>query len=216
MLIMVIFGTRMGKAEKVKKPPKSSRCGQESGIRYEDVSWRGRNKLDPSRSIPENNPTKRHKEESSFDRQEIGRYDRTSLCRTTPTPLDFIALHVHLVYSPDMGRPKRNVFAAAEETSTPPPALTATQSIARVIKAEGKSLYSCSLPDKKTILVELLPRFRNTIWIRRGGYVLVDAKEADTRDNKLDGEIINVVRDEHVWRKEAYWYARSLVLGICC
>jgi probable RNA-binding protein EIF1AD len=104
-----------------------------------------------------------------------------------------------------MGRPKRNVFAAAEETATPPSALTATQSIALVIKAEGNSLYSCSLPDQKTILVELLPRFRNTIWIKRGGYVLVDTKEADARDNKLDGEIINIVRDEHVWRKEPYW-----------
>jgi probable RNA-binding protein EIF1AD len=104
-----------------------------------------------------------------------------------------------------MGRPKRNVFAAAEETATPPSALTATQSIARVIKAEGNSLYSCYLPDQKRILVELLPRFRNTIWIKRGGYVLVDTKEADARDNKLDGEIVNIVRDEHVWRKEPYW-----------
>jgi len=104
-----------------------------------------------------------------------------------------------------MGRPKRNLFAAAEETSTPPPSLTTTQSIARVIKAEGNSLYSCSLPDEKTVLVELPSRFRNTIWIKRGGYVLIDTKEADVRQNKLDGEIINVVRDEHVWRKEAYW-----------
>jgi len=104
-----------------------------------------------------------------------------------------------------MGRPKRNVFAAAEETSTPPLTLTATQSIARVIKAEGNSLYSCSLPDQKKILVELPSRFRNTIWIKRGGYVLIDTREAEVRQNKLDGEIINVVRDEHRWRKESYW-----------
>ncbi|KUJ16131.1 nucleic acid-binding protein [Mollisia scopiformis] len=104
-----------------------------------------------------------------------------------------------------MGRPKRNIFAAAEETSTPPSALTATQSLARVIKAEGNSLYSCSLPNQKIILVELPSRFRNTIWIKRGGYVLVDTKEAEVRQNKIDGEILNVVRDEHLWRKELYW-----------
>lgn len=104
-----------------------------------------------------------------------------------------------------MARPKRNQQAAAEETSTPPPALTATQSIARVIKAEGNSLYSCSLPDKKTILVELPSRFRNTIWMKRGGYVLIDSHEAAVRQNKIDGEIINVVRDEHLWRKNSYW-----------
>jgi len=104
-----------------------------------------------------------------------------------------------------MGRPKRNVLAAAEETSTPPLSLTTTQAIARVIRAEGNCLYSCTLPEKKTILVELPSRFRNTIWIKRGGYVLIDTKEADVRQNKIDGEIINVVCDEHLWRKEAYW-----------
>jgi len=104
-----------------------------------------------------------------------------------------------------MGRPKRNVQAAAEETSTPPSALTATQSIARVVKATGNSLYSCTLPSGKELLVELPSRFRNTIWIKRGGYVLVDTKDANARENKIEGEIINVVRDEREWRKEGYW-----------
>jgi probable RNA-binding protein EIF1AD len=104
-----------------------------------------------------------------------------------------------------MGRPKRNVQAAAEETMTPPSALTATQSIAKVAKATGNSMYSCNLPDGQEILVELPSRFRNTIWIKRGGYVLVDTKDADVRENKIDGEIVNVVRDEREWRKEAYW-----------
>ncbi len=104
-----------------------------------------------------------------------------------------------------MGRPKRNVQAAAEETSNPPTALTATQSIAQVIKATGNSLYSCILADRSEILVELPSRFRNTIWIKRGGYVLVDTKDGGVRDNKIGGEIINVVRDEREWRKEPYW-----------
>jgi len=104
-----------------------------------------------------------------------------------------------------MGKPKRNIQATAEETSTPPSALTATQSIARVIKATGNSLYSCALPSGREVLVELPSRFRNTIWIKRGGYVLVDTRDADIRENKLDGEIINVIRDEREWRKESYW-----------
>lgn len=66
-------------------------------------------------------------------------------------------------------------------------------------------MYSCSLPNKKVILVELPSRFRNAIWMKRGGYVLVDTASADVRENKIGGEIINVVRDEHLWRKEAYW-----------
>jgi len=103
-----------------------------------------------------------------------------------------------------MAKPKRNVQAAAAESSTPPSSLSSTQSIARVIKAAGNSLYSCSLPNGEQILAELPSRFRNTIWIRNGGFVLIDTKDA-VRDNKIKAEIQNVVRDEREWRKEAYW-----------
>jgi probable RNA-binding protein EIF1AD len=104
-----------------------------------------------------------------------------------------------------MGRPKRNVLAAAEESTTPPGTLEAKQSIARVLKAEGNNLYMCELPSRKPIIVELADRFRNTIWIRRGGFVLVEAYTSDERNGKVQGEIINVVRDEKSWRKQPYW-----------
>ncbi|KAL8297829.1 hypothetical protein RB597_007141 [Gaeumannomyces tritici] len=105
-----------------------------------------------------------------------------------------------------MARSKRNVQAAAEETTTPPDALAGNQSLARVVKAEGNSLYSCTLPDGKPALAELAARFRNTIWIRRGGYVLVEmAADEDRKGSRVDGEIVNVVRDEREWRKRPYW-----------
>ncbi|TGJ84159.1 hypothetical protein E0Z10_g4599 [Xylaria hypoxylon] len=104
-----------------------------------------------------------------------------------------------------MVRPKRDVHAAAEESITPPGELTPSQSVARVIKAEGNSLYSCSLPSQQTVLVELAARFRNTIWIKRGGYVLVDLTPPDETKGKVEGEIVNVVREEKEWRKRNYW-----------
>jgi probable RNA-binding protein EIF1AD len=104
-----------------------------------------------------------------------------------------------------MGRPKRCVRAAANETTTPPHVLTPTQSVARVSRATGNHLYECTLPNGEEILAELLPRFRNTIWIKRGGYVLVDAKDADARSNKIYGDILNVIREEREWRKQEYW-----------
>lgn len=113
-----------------------------------------------------------------------------------------------------MGRPKRNILAAAEESLTPPDELAQHQSVARVGKAEGNSMYTCTLPNKKPVLVELPTRFRNTIWIKRGGFVLVDltpSEEQQKANSKYDGEIINVVRDEKAWRKQAYWY----VLASC-
>ena len=107
-----------------------------------------------------------------------------------------------------MGKPKRSALAAAaEESVTPPDQLTESQSLARVVKAEGNNLYTCTLPNTKIIVVELEPRFRNAIWIKRGGYVLVDLASAEERPatSRVVGEIINVVRDEKAWRKQPYW-----------
>ncbi|KAF2808231.1 nucleic acid-binding protein [Mytilinidion resinicola] len=106
-----------------------------------------------------------------------------------------------------MGRPKRNLLATAEETLTPPDTLAEGESIARIVKAAGNNLYNAALPTSQAILVELPARFRSTIWMKRGSYVLVDTTALADRENKLDGEIINVVRDERAWRKQKYWPA---------
>ncbi|KAI0010965.1 hypothetical protein F4779DRAFT_262036 [Xylariaceae sp. FL0662B] len=111
-----------------------------------------------------------------------------------------------------MGRTKRVLRAAAEESTTPPDQLTNSQSLAKVIKAEGNSRYSCSLPNQRTVLVELADRFRNTIWIKRGGYVLVDLDPAEEQKGKVEGEIVNVVREEKEWRKQSYWSVDSMSL----
>ena len=105
-----------------------------------------------------------------------------------------------------MGKPKRNLLATAAETSSPPAILDEDHIIALVKKAEGNNLYSVELPSgTKPLLVELPSRFRSQIWIKRGGYVVVDRSAFDDRENKLGGEIANVVRDEKQWRKQAYW-----------
>ena len=109
-----------------------------------------------------------------------------------------------------MGRPKRNLLATVDKTSTPPAELGDGQAIARVKKAEGKNLYSVELASgKESLLVELPSRFRSQIWIKNGGYVVVDTSAFEDRDNKLNGEIVNVVRDEKQWRKQAYWWVSS-------
>ncbi|KAL8910510.1 MAG: hypothetical protein Q9171_004206 [Xanthocarpia ochracea] len=105
-----------------------------------------------------------------------------------------------------MPRPKRNLLATAQETASPPAALDDNHAIARVRKAEGKNLYLVELPNHPDpLLVELPSRFRSQIWIKRGGYVLIDTAAFLDRDNKLDGEIVNVVREEKEWRKQSYW-----------
>ncbi|KAI1657902.1 nucleic acid-binding protein [Daldinia decipiens] len=108
-----------------------------------------------------------------------------------------------------MARPKREMRAIVEESTTPPDQLKEAQSLARVIKAEGNNLYTCSLPNQRTILVELATRFRNTVWIRRGGFVLVHLTPPEERKGKVEGEIVNVVGIEKEWRKQSYWRVNS-------
>ncbi|KAK7509045.1 putative S1-like domain-containing protein [Phyllosticta citriasiana] len=107
-----------------------------------------------------------------------------------------------------MGRPKRQIHAVEEETLNSPDALDATQTIAKVAKAEGNNLYTVELPAGKTVLAELNAKFRSTIWVKRGTFVVLDQSTMAERENKIGGEIINVVRDEKTWRKQKYWPAQ--------
>lgn len=112
----------------------------------------------------------------------------------------------HADWRRKMGRPRRQLRATEQETCSPPTALENGHFIAQVIKAEGNNLYTVTVPsEKKPLLVELPARFRSTIWIKRGGYVVIDRSAFEGRNNKLAGEIANIVRDEKQWRKEPYW-----------
>lgn len=106
-----------------------------------------------------------------------------------------------------MPRPKRDINAVAEETITPPDTLPSSNSIAQVKQAAGNNLYQLQLPSGEVLLAELPARFRSTIWIKRGSFVLVDTSALADRSNKIGGEIVNVVRDERSWRKQSYWPA---------
>ncbi|KAG5962186.1 hypothetical protein E4U58_003991 [Claviceps cyperi] len=104
-----------------------------------------------------------------------------------------------------MGKPKRNVLAAAEQTLTPPPALEPNQFLVRVVKPQGNNLYACELPDQTPLVLELAQRFRNTIWIKRGSFVLAERYADGLSEGRAEGEVVNVVRDEKLWRKQIYW-----------
>lgn len=106
---------------------------------------------------------------------------------------------------PPRGPSKRSVQQTAELTSTPPDELTPTQQICKVVKANGNNLYNCETVEGKVFLAELPTRFRSKIWMKRGGYVVVDFVPMEERKNKIEGEIVNVVREEKAWRKMSYW-----------
>lgn len=99
----------------------------------------------------------------------------------------------------------------------PPDELLPSEKIAKVESINGNNIYTVSFADSQDTnaapsatgkilsLVELPPKFRNSIWIRRGGFVLVNCAAFDGRDNKLAGEIVNVIHDEKSWMKMNYW-----------
>jgi len=109
-----------------------------------------------------------------------------------------------------MARPKRALHATIDSTVTPPNALPENHVLARITKAAGNNLYNGELPDGTPILAELEAKFRSVVWIKRGSVVVVDTSALADRENKLHGEIVNVVRDEKAWRKMAYWCVRHL------
>lgn len=108
-------------------------------------------------------------------------------------------------HSPTMPKPRRNIDAAVEETLTPPPTLAEGQQIARVKQGAGNNLYHLELPDGTPMLAELPAKFRSTVWMKRGGFVLVDTSALADRNNKLGGEIVTYVGDEREWRKMSWW-----------
>jgi probable RNA-binding protein EIF1AD len=108
-----------------------------------------------------------------------------------------------------MPKPKRHLHATISSTLSPPSTLAPTETIAHISKAAGNNLYTAQLPNGDEVLVELEARFRSTIWIKRGTYVVVDTGALAERENKLGGVIVNVVRDERGWRKMGYWYVLS-------
>ena len=101
--------------------------------------------------------------------------------------------------------PRRKLQETVEATLNPPDVLAQGYAIARIVKSEGNNLYSVDLPSQERLLVELPARFRKTIWLRRGGFVVVDTTAFVDRENKLNGEIVNVVMDEKEWRKQSFW-----------
>lgn len=120
-----------------------------------------------------------------------------------------------------MPKSRRTFAATAELTTSPPTTLAANERIARVLRPAGNNLYHVQYPpqiggedhsnDAQDVavvdeaLVELHPRFRNAIWLKKGSYVVVDTNAMNGRQNKLGGEIVNVVREEKEWRKVAWW-----------
>src|SRR5205823_5273489 len=101
---------------------------------------------------------------------------------------------------------RRKVDATAELTTEPLETLPPSNVLARVDKVAGNNLYNVRTASGEVLLVELPSKFRSAIWLRRGGFVVVDTATFTERDNKLGGQVVNIIRNEKKWRRTPYWY----------
>ncbi|KAJ3141991.1 putative RNA-binding protein eif1ad [Irineochytrium annulatum] len=81
------------------------------------------------------------------------------------------------------------------------------QLVAKVLDIRGGGLFEVGFPPEGTdnadgataegakCLVQLPPKFKNIVWVKRGNFVIVDRSELSA---KVEGEIIHVLRPEHI------------------
>jgi probable RNA-binding protein EIF1AD len=104
-----------------------------------------------------------------------------------------------------MPRPKRDILAAAQAATEPPEILPEDHFIAKIVKAQGSNLFLLALPGGKQVLAELAAKLRNTFWLKRNNFVVVDGSALADRDNKLAGVICTVILEDKAWRKMSWW-----------
>lgn len=71
---------------------------------------------------------------------------------------------------------------------------TANQIIVRVTENRGQHIYSVELPSGETTLTLLPAKFRNTIWIKRGDYLIIEDEETATPEKNFSGKIRSLIK----------------------
>eukprot|EP00099_Drosophila_melanogaster_P007350 NP_001260011.1 uncharacterized protein Dmel_CG31957, isoform B [Drosophila melanogaster] len=80
---------------------------------------------------------------------------------------------------------------------------TETQQIARVISSRGNNLHEVETVDE-TFLVSMPNKFRKSMWVKRGDFLLVEPIE---EGDKVKAEICKILTPEHIkeYTKAAIW-----------
>ncbi|EMR09132.1 hypothetical protein PNEG_02475 [Pneumocystis murina B123] len=100
---------------------------------------------------------------------------------------------------------RKKIQKLGQITLDPPHELPIYQKIAHVVEIRDHDLYLCKTADGETLLAELPARFRCKIWVRRGGFVVIDTHEFDKKGGKIQAEITIIIQNEKIWKKKKYW-----------
>lgn len=72
------------------------------------------------------------------------------------------------------------------------------QAIVRALGSRGSNLVEVEYPDGRTTLVLMPARFNKKLWVKRGGYLVIEDSPQAEADTKVTGSIVAVLYDEHI------------------
>lgn len=80
------------------------------------------------------------------------------------------------------------------------------QILVKVLGPRGNHLYEVLAADGTTFLASMPSKFRNTVWIKGGSFVVI---ESIKEGNKVKGEIVKILLKHHIkqMKKDGKWVA---------
>ncbi|XP_015593409.1 probable RNA-binding protein EIF1AD [Cephus cinctus] len=81
---------------------------------------------------------------------------------------------------------------------------TGKQSIVQLLESRGNNLHEVRDPSGDQYLVSMPTKFRRSIWVKKGDYVLI---EPITEGDKVKGEIVRILTKDHIqiYRSQNCW-----------
>lgn len=78
------------------------------------------------------------------------------------------------------------------------------QTLVKVLGPRGNHLYEVIAADGTTFLASMPSKFRNTVWIKNGSFVVIEPIE---EGNKVKGEIVKILLKHHIkqMKKDGKW-----------
>ncbi|KAG0367885.1 hypothetical protein BC939DRAFT_439387 [Gamsiella multidivaricata] len=95
---------------------------------------------------------------------------------------------------------------APSDILTEVPELEEGQRFARVLGSRGKNVHEVQFLEGQELLVNLPPKFRSLVWVKRGSYVIIQPAEEEDK-TKVEGDIVAVLFPDHIkqYRQQGIW-----------
>ncbi|KAF9992228.1 hypothetical protein BGZ80_004139 [Entomortierella chlamydospora] len=86
------------------------------------------------------------------------------------------------------------------------PELEENQQFARVLGTRGKNVHEVQFKNGEEILVNLPPKFRSLVWVKRGSYVIIQPAEEEDK-TKVSGDIVAILFPDHIkqYKQQGIW-----------